>query len=149
MSQRSAGGFRVRPRCFFLEMLHLKAGVTSLQTCVLCLIALAPTPPPFCVLQFAASLLFRGGWISTLSETFPRSSVGCVRVPKCLSWEAIGLCDIYLKVGRRWQRLALPLPSLSPCLRGGGGRGGIPYSERVCAGCLRVRCLRPTVQVNW
>lgn len=60
------------------------------------------------------------------TKTFPPSSAGCVRVRKCLSREAIGLCIIYLWAGRRWQCLArrlfartrLLVPCPSSCLLG-------------------------------
>lgn len=105
MSQRSAGVFCIRP-AVFLEMDQIKAGVTSLQTSVLHLAAFAPTS-----LLCVTSCNFFGipAWCDLHStKTFPPSSASCVRVRKCLSRGASGLCIIFLWAGRRWQYLAPP-----------------------------------------
>lgn len=151
MSQRSAGGFfSIRP-AVFPETQQIKAGVTSLQTSASHLVGFAPSP----LLRVTSS-----GFTAVPSrrdlhftETFPPSSASCVRVRKCLSREAIGLCIIYLWAGRSWQCLAAPSPLRRSEAPGSFARPcvcrEIPYSERVCADCLGVCCLRPTVQVNW
>lgn len=149
MSQRSAGVFCIHP-AVLPRMYQIKAGVTSLQTLVLHLAAFTPTSP-LCVTSSGCAAVAAQCDLHS-RKTSPPSSASCVRVRKCLSKEAVGLCIIYLWAGRR---LAVFSAVTSPPERGSRFLprprlcGEIPYSKRVCADCLRVCCLRPTVQVNW
>lgn len=83
----------------FPRMYQIKAGVTSLQTLVLHLAAFTPTSP-LCVTSSGCAAVPAQCDLHS-RKTYPPSSASCVRVRKCLSKEAVGLCIIYLWAGRR------------------------------------------------